>query len=340
MSQAVKRLARSLAGSSAVAGLASLLERADRRQANLLRILTYHRVDYAQSRPSLYPRVTVTPDAFAEQMRFLTQHYHPISLPELLEAAENSSLSLPPRAVLVTFDDAYCDFAEQAWPIMQRERVPATLFVPTAFPDHPDRFFWWDRLYQALRTTPRRDVLNTPVIGLPLETAEQREQALLKLRDYVKTRPHAEAMLWIEEVCDDLQALPPEAAVLGWDALRQLAGEGVALGAHSRTHPLMNRISAEEARAEARDSLQDLQAQIGSAPPIFAYPSGGINDQVVEGLAQEGFALAFTTGRGLNEWETADRLRLGRINVGPRTNLTTVRLQLLPQYRYVSGLLS
>jgi peptidoglycan/xylan/chitin deacetylase (PgdA/CDA1 family) len=174
---------------------------------------------------------------------------------------------------------------------------------------------------------------------LPLETADQREQALLKLRDYFKTRPHAEAMPWVEEVCDELQALPPEPAILSWDALRQLAGEGVTLGAHTRTHPLMNRISIQEACAEALGSLQDLQAQIGSVPPIFAYPSGGINDEVVQGLAQGGFSLAFTTGRRLNNWDTAERLRLGRINVGPRTNLTTLRMQLLPQFKYVSALL-
>jgi peptidoglycan/xylan/chitin deacetylase (PgdA/CDA1 family) len=218
---------------------------------------------------------------------------------------------------------------------MQHHNIPATLFVPTAFPDHPERIFWWDRLYQALRTTARRDVLSTPVGELPLETAEQREQALVTLRDYFKTRRHAEAMLWVEELCAELEALPPEPAVLGWDALRRLAREDVTLGAHTRTHPLMNRISIEEARAEALGSLQDLQAQIGPAAPIFAYPSGGINNEVVQGLAQEGFLLAFTTGRGLNDWNTADRLRLRRINVGPRTSLTELRLQLLPQSKYL-----
>ena len=189
MKQAAKRLARSLVDSTAVTTLVSLLERTDKQQCNLLRIVTYHRVDHPESRPSLYPRVTVTPEAFAAQMQFLATHYQPISLPELLDAPDNKPNALPPRAVLVTFDDAYCDFAEQAWPIMQRHNIPATLFVPTAFPDHPERIFWWDRLYQALRTTARRDVLLTPVGDLPLKTAEQRKQALVVLRDYFKTRP-------------------------------------------------------------------------------------------------------------------------------------------------------
>jgi len=145
-------------------------------------------------------------------------------------------------------------------------------------------------------------------------------------------------MLYIEELCQELNADPPEPSVLSWDALRHLANQGVTLGAHTRTHPLMNRISPQEAQAEALGSLQDLEAEIGSAPPIFAYPGGGINDEVVQGVAQAGFALAFTTGRGLNNWQTADRLRLGRINIGPRTTLTALRMQLLPQFKYVSAL--
>ena len=336
MNQAVKRMALSLTESSAMSGFVTLLERTDSEGTDLLRILTYHRVDYADTRPSLYPRVTVTPQAFATQMRFLADHYHPVSIPELLDATLSESPALPPRAVLVTFDDAYCDFAEQAWPIMQRYHIPATLFVPTAFPDHPERAFWWDRLYQALRTTPRRDTLETPVGDLPLGTAEQRERALLQLRDYVKTRPHAEAMSWVEQICTELEARPPEPSVLSWDTLRQLAGQGVTLGAHTRTHPLMNRVSPQEAYAEAVGSLQDLQAQTGSPLPIFAYPSGGFNDEVVAGLAREGFALAFTTERGLNRWPFTEPLRLQRINVGPRTSLTTLRSQLLPQSRYLS----
>ncbi|MDX1416288.1 MAG: polysaccharide deacetylase family protein [Candidatus Promineifilaceae bacterium] len=331
----IKRLRQSLLGSAAMAKLVSAQERVADEQDKILRILTYHRVDHQESRPSLYPRVTVTPEDFAEQMNFLAQQYAPISLPDLMGYLENNSSALPPRAVLVTFDDAYCDFAEQAWPIMKREKIPATLFVPTAFPDHPQRFFWWDRLFQALRTTPRRDLLQTPVGELPLETEEQREKTLVKMRDYVKTRPHAEAMAWIDEVCDELDALPPEAAVLGWADLRRLASEGVTLGAHTRTHPLVNRISLQQARAEALGSLHDLQAQIGPVMPVFAYPSGGVSDEVVAGLAEDGFTLAFTTVRGLNSWPLKRPLQLRRINVGPGTNMTALRMQLLPQFGFI-----
>ncbi len=98
----------------------------------------------------------------------------------------------------------------------------------------------------------------------------------------------------------------------------------------------MNRVSLSEARAEAQGSLEDLRNQIGSVFPILAYPSGGVSDEVVMGLAEDGFLLAFTTVRGLNPWPLENRLRLKRINVGPGTNLTALRMQLLPQLQFIN----
>lgn len=309
----------------------SMVERADNQRQNLLRVLTYHRVDDPQKRPSLYPRVTVTPQEFVAQMQHLVAGYNPVSLEQVLEALEAPVLrALPPRAVLVTFDDAYCDFAEQAWPVMKRYGIPATLFVPTAFPDQPQRTFWWDRLYPALRTTPRRDVVAVPFGEVSVKTAVDRHQTLTRVRNYLKSLPHQQAMDWLEQFCHDLAAQPPEHSVLSWDALRQLAREGVTMGAHTQTHPLMNRVTPAEAKAEAVQSVNDLKRELGNVAPIFAYPSGGFNEDVVKGLQEAGITCAFTTVRGINDLPQADALRLRRINVGPGTTLNAMRVQLLP----------
>jgi peptidoglycan/xylan/chitin deacetylase (PgdA/CDA1 family) len=98
----------------------------------------------------------------------------------------------------------------------------------------------------------------------------------------------------------------------------------------------MNRISPEEAREEVVGSLRDLEREIGSVLPIFAYPSGGFNDAVVRVLEQAGVKLAFTTRRGINDLCRPDPLRLRRINVGQRTTLAALRAQLLPWLRYIS----
>ena len=335
MNRFVTRAATIGANNPITSGALSLLERGDAAQGEFLRVLTYHRVDDPAARPWLYPRIMVTPEAFEEQMHFLADNYRVLGVPELIELWEKGG-SLPPRAVLVTFDDAYRDFAEYAWPILKRYQLPATLFVPTAFPDHPERSFWWDRLYQAVTFTSCRTSLDTPMGQVPLRTADERKEAFSRLRDYTKSLPHAEAMAWVAEACDELGAAPQASAVLGWNELRKLAKEGVTLGAHTQTHPLLNRITPEQVRAEAAGSLSDLQREIGDVLPILAYPSGGFNADVVTIVQEAGIRVAFTTDTGLNDWRQLDALRLRRINVGWRTPLSAIRARLLSWARYAN----
>jgi peptidoglycan/xylan/chitin deacetylase (PgdA/CDA1 family) len=300
----------------------------DRNPTNLLRVLTYHRIADPQLERGIYPRICVTPQAFERQMRHLARHYHVIAMPELLEIYR-AGKSLPPRAALITFDDAYSDFAHIAWPILQRYHLPATLFVPTAFPDHPERVFWWDWLYQAVTKTRYAGELDTPAGRIGFRTQTQRQQAFSSLRDHCKTLPHEQAMRWVEQICGQLGVPRLQNSVLSWEELRQLVEAGVVVGAHTQNHPLMNRIAANEMRVEAVGSLHDLEREIGVALPIFAYPSGGYSDEVVNVLQQAGFLLAFTTGRGLNRLHQTHPLRLHRINVGPRTSLPILQAQLL-----------
>ena len=326
MRTAVFNTALRLADSPVADRFLRLLERREGARSGSLRVLTYHRVDWPDARPELYPGlISATPDRFDRQMAFLAAHYRVVSMAEVLDAHETGT-PLPARAVLITFDDASVDFAAHAWPVLKRYSLPATVFVPTAYPDDPARRFWWDRVYAAVQAA--REPLGTPFGQLALTTPADRRAAVGRLFTYVKSLPHVEAMAWVEQFCG--QAPTGEPAVLGWDALRTLAAEGVTLAAHTQTHPLMTRISPEEARREAAASRRDLEREIGPVLPVFAYPSGACDDAVARELQREGFRLAFTTLSGTNEWPTADGMQLRRYNVGPKTNLGILRARLLP----------
>lgn len=332
----INRLAFFVVGTTAFARLVSLLERARDPRPNLLRVLTYHRVDEPAAHPDRYPGlISATPKNFEQQINYLASHYHVVSMQDLLDTVQHRKV-LPPRSVLLTFDDAYDDFAKYAWPALKRHNLPVTLFVPTAYPDDAERVFWWDRLHQAVNSVAERQSIDTPLGLLPVATAQQRRQTYKRLRDHVKALPHATAMALTNRIFDDLGVVGARQAVLGWDALRQLAKEGVTLGTHTRTHPLLNRVSPEELRAEVVDSLGDLQREIGATPPFFAYPSGGFDDQVVRTLREEGVLLAFTTVYGVNDLRSLDPLRIRRINVGSRTNLSLFRARLLPWAVYLN----
>jgi peptidoglycan/xylan/chitin deacetylase (PgdA/CDA1 family) len=262
-------------------------------------------------------------------MEYLVANYQPVSVYDVVKAFEiESQNALPPRAVMVTFDDAYCDFEKYAWPILKQYQIPATLFVPTAFPDHPERLFWWDKLFHAVQTTFASEV-NITAGRLPLSTAFERNQAYKYLKNYFKTLPHDRAMAEVDQICNELRAPSEANTVLGWVSLRKLASEGLTLGAHTRNHPIMSCITLDELQNEVVSSLDDLTREIGLAPLTFAYPSGIYNEEAVKVVERAGFKLAFTTERGINNLSHANRLRLRRINVGSRTTLPVLRAELL-----------
>jgi peptidoglycan/xylan/chitin deacetylase (PgdA/CDA1 family) len=329
--QIIKSTAAVAAKSSAFDRFVRLMEDADGREPGFLRVLTYHRIDEPARRPWLDPGlISASPKDFDEQMAYLANYYEMVTVRDVLAALQSrNKKDLPPRAVLVTFDDGYYDFEEQAWPILKRHHIPATLFVPTAYPDHPERTFWWDDLYHALQTSRRHENLETPIGTFSLANAVSRTQTYHQLKTHMKTLKHAEAITRVRELCGELGISPAANCIMSWDSLRRLSQDGLTMGAHTRTHPLLNQIPLEEAREEAIGSFEDLKRELGSALAIFAYPSGEFNHEVVNMLEGEGFSLAFTTKRGINNLRHMDPLRIQRINVGSRTSLPVLRAQLL-----------
>jgi peptidoglycan/xylan/chitin deacetylase (PgdA/CDA1 family) len=295
----------------------------------MLRVLIYHRIADPESSPRLDPAlVSTTPTVFKQQMQYLAARFRVVSLPDVLRAFQKGT-ALPEDAVLVTFDDAYADFGTTAWPVLKGLGLPATLFVPTAYPDRHSQMFWWDRLYCAVTSTTRPELESTPLGTMSLRTRDDRLTTFRRLREHLKVSAHHEVVRVVDETCDRLGgASPTTNGVLGWDELRRLSSEGVALAAHTRTHPLLTRIAADAAREEIVGSQQDLERQIGDTLPVFCFPGGQHNDTLVSILKQEGFKLAFTTVRGSNDLDRADPWRLRRINITRRTSPLMFRLRL------------
>ncbi|MEW4565553.1 polysaccharide deacetylase family protein [Bremerella sp. JC770] len=326
LSQCALGLVNSWAGSSFL----SSIESRDRRD-NVLRVITYHRVDVPSENPHLYPGVhSATPDQFAAQLDQLDRCSHIVSLDEVLSALEGGH-RLPAKSVLITFDDAYQNF-ETAWQHLKSRGLPVVLFVPTSFPDHPERTFWWDRVHWAIQSTSQTTI-SLDGDTLSLEGRKQKSQAARWVAAKVKQLPHREAMPWIDVLCQDLQEDARPNEVLSWQRLRELSEEGVTIGAHTHTHPLMNQITLDEARDEATRSREELEQRLGKKVRSFCYPAGGVSDEVAAMLREIGYTAAFTTQRGVNDLSNCDAMRLNRINVGGRTSTNVMRMQFLTYAR-------
>jgi len=102
------------------------------REEQNIPILMYHSISSYAS-PRFRPCI-VSPEAFDEHLSYLDQcHYTPMTVTQFVQAMARGGDGLPPRRVILTFDDGYADFYTKALPALRRHGFTATLYVVTAF---------------------------------------------------------------------------------------------------------------------------------------------------------------------------------------------------------------
>ena len=83
-----------------------------------LRCVVFHNISTSESPFTTGMNVSTTPEKFEAALKFLTTYYTPVCLDDVL--ADVGGQALPPRAVLVTFDDAYASVVELAAPLCRK----------------------------------------------------------------------------------------------------------------------------------------------------------------------------------------------------------------------------
>lgn len=292
-----------------------------------LRVLMYHRIGRAEDSPELNPvTLSATPEGFERQMAMVVRRYTVVGIDEVI-ASVTEARPLPPRAVLITFDDAYDCFARHAWPVLRKYGAAATMFVPTAFPDS-QREFWWDAVHRILDASAEVGRLATPAGEFDTGTVESRRRANHRLAEWAARTPFDAVEAWLESQREAWGLSRLAAPVMSWDAIRELAAEGAAFAPHSRTHPPLTCVSPSRLRDEIVGSISDLKTQLLNPAPAFAYPGGFVSPRIVNETAAAGCLVGLSTRRGAERIRTCDPLLIRRINVGRRATPFKLRLQL------------
>jgi peptidoglycan/xylan/chitin deacetylase (PgdA/CDA1 family) len=282
-------------------------------------ILNYHRIADLASDP-----YCVAPEAFAQHLEYVRRTCRSMHLLDMVDAVQCGSL--PERAVVITFDDSYVETLQQAYPLLARAQIPATVFVIAGDIDRPPRS-WEDCLEQVLihsTGVPLR--LRLRVRGEDYEwligETEQRQQAHATICQIMRSLSPAEQI----DVLNDLATWAglcgnehPSYCAMTSAELIQLTQDGlVELGAHTLTHPVLSTLSPEAQQAEIVGSREMIESIIRKPVLTFAYPHGQNEDFTNEttGIVKAaGFRVACTTIPGAVE-QGANLFRLSRHYVG------------------------
>lgn len=313
-----------MASSLRHSGLLSVLRAGRRLRTMFVPILGYHRIWNLTSEPAFdYDLNLISADtaSFRQQMQFLLRHYDPIRLSDLMLAIEEGA-PLPPRPVVITFDDGFEDNYTHAYPILRELGIPATVFVSTGLISSTETF-WFDRVSQLILANRGKEVtvgLDRVVIPDDREGARFATEHVLRLLKRVTNRMRREVLAVWEETLGPA-AGPAHTAYsrpMTWDQIREMASEGIEFGSHTVTHPILTRCDDGELAYELTESRDALFRELGQAPVSISFPVGGVaafDNRVIEATRLAGYRIAASYIHGMNRIETLDRFALRRIHV-------------------------
>lgn len=288
--------------------------RSARRGAAL--ILLYHRI----AEPAYDPwGLAVSPATFDRQLDFLASEFELIPLSELVAATRAGRV--PERAVALTFDDGYVDNLEQALPLLERHRAPATLYVATAYTGK--KAFWWDEL-QALVAgrgeRPARLELKVAGHAISVDTATEAQR-----RDALAGELHTafreanvvaieQGLAWLREWAGPVEVPADAGRPMRHEELARIATSGlVELGAHSVHHASVPALSVAEQFAELAVSRDAVAELTGGPTAGFSFPFGD-NDPLSRLAARRcGFDYAVGVGEPMPLTAVARRFELPRL---------------------------
>lgn len=289
-----------------VTGMASILRRIYRRMyKSHARVLYLHRV--IDTGDPLYPFLKrlrfLTVEDFHKRLKYILKHYTFVSIDEYSQYLQNAK-RWPSDIIAMTFDDGYGCFYTNVFPLLKKYNVPAMVFLSTGCLNN-NGILLHDRLTYIIGATSIAR-FRLPELGpesFSLATESERVQVYHEISQRLKRIPNAERAMIVEKLSRVLLVSENEVRrnirMLSWAEIREMADSGlVTFGAHTVSHPILSRVSIEEAKKEILYSKLVIEKELGVPVRFLAYPNGreaDFNESIKEVARQIGYEFAFTT---------------------------------------------
>ena len=257
------------------------------------------------------------PSWFDEQLAYLSQHYEFLSLSRLINCYEERQ-PIPPNSVIITFDDGFRDNFTNAYPLLQRYHVPATVFLVTGCVSSGE-LPWPQKLGYIFQHT-NVEILRHKTTGgssLGLRSNQERKLAKQLVKNALGQLSRVSREQSLNELSEALEVDVPRDRMLTWEQIETMRKGGVEFGAHTVSHPWMALLPQEEARWEMEESLREFQNHLGISRPFFVFPSGSYTPELVEMAISVGFRCVFQSRHSIriNNLEETDQFSLSRVGL-------------------------
>ena len=273
-----------------------------------LLVVGYHAVVADDTPPDDYRlRSAISRRDLARQLESLARDFTPVSVDDV-ERWVGGHDSLPPSAMLVTFDDGYRNNLDLAAPELARVGVPGLVAVATDLIGS-DALMWTHELDERVLQWPGGEL---PVPGGGAATVSAGAPARMRLAARIRAECKLLSTDDRQRYLDSLRDRPVHLSewqhqlydFMSWDEVRSIQQSGWTIGSHTMTHPILSRLHERAVRAELTGSKHRIEQETGRECLSLVYPNGGlqdVTDDVIRIGRDVGYRLGFLlTGRAFN----------------------------------------
>lgn len=227
-------------------------------------------------------------ETFIRDIDFLSSKFEPINLQQLLFHLKTGK-KLPDNSLLLTIDDGLKEVHQVMAPILKIKKIEPVLFLTSNYIDN-----------KVLGYDHRKSLVVNKLKDLDEKTGHE----LTKMLQQVKLFKNSltESILLIP---DDLKhILDSIAKMIGLDysdflenhspyltsiQIRELIGQGFAIGGHSIDHPNFRDLSLEDQLMQAEESMDFVNKNFQVGYRVFAFPywDAGVSHKFFEKLAAD-----------------------------------------------------
>ena len=267
------------------------------------------------------PAICISPAAFEEHVSYLARNYAVLPLTLVVDALREGK-SLPPNAVVITFDDGYADNLAAAR-VLHKHGCSATFYITTGCMADGEPF--WPAETPALIDSIKRPFVElregSVHVELAIGTPDQRHAAVRRLVKVFKSVP-IPVRDSLRQQLRAMARVPASASpMLTWDQIREMRDLHMIIGAHTVTHANLPSAGLADATAEIEGSKARLEKELGEPITMFSYPNGGAERYFTPELQQvvqaAGYASAVTSRNGFAS-AASDLFGLERVQVAER----------------------
>ena len=314
----LKSIKRAVVTAGRSSGAFRLIADSDWRRSRLL-ILGYHGVSLEDEHEwdgALY----MSPAKFRSRMEAIQRNRCTV-LP-LQEALELLRLhKLPPRSVVLTFDDGTYDFYKTVCPILNEYGYPATVYLATYWmtlqlPVVPGA--WSYMLWKGRNSVIDASSLLDQAATFDLRTPKGRSEALKQMRaraesqDLAGEQRDAMSRQLAHLLGFDYQEFRSKRIIqlLRPEEVKAVASSSVSVQLHTHHHRTAK--NREAYLCELQENRRQISGILGSNPTHFCYPSGNHKPEHIPWLQEAGVVSATTCVPGIVS-ESTNPLLLPRL---------------------------